>query len=399
MMTPAIVAVGYNRADSLERLLQSIGRARYEHDDITLVISLDYCADQQEVLRVAETFIWQYGNKIVRTHEVNLGLRRHILSCGDLALIYGGVIILEDDIVVSPAFYRYAELAMNRYDGDLRIAGIALYSHAFNGYARQRFTPLWNGYDVFFGQFSVTWGQAWTARQWQQFRSWYDAHLDSLPDRMDMPAMINTWGRNSWGKFFVHYLLDQNRYYVMPYDAMTTCYADAGENIKNATMDHQTILAWDGPAAYRLPDYADGVHYDLFFENQDLEQTVREQNGLQDSDHVLIDLYGLRTGEWKADYILTSRTLTYPLVASYAVHMRPIEVNILYRARGQSLHLYQIPDGQLTLTAGKGDHSYARLNYEAEGMPWQSAIKYGIIRGWYGAWETAALYLRRLTKH
>lgn len=398
-IVPAIVAVGYNRADSLERLLQSIAEARYDRDDIPLVISLDYCKDQQDVIRVAEAFDWQHGEKIVRTHETNLGLRRHILSCGDLAQTYGGVIILEDDIVVSPAFYHYAIEAMNHYDGDSHIAGTALYSHAFNGYARERFTPLRNGYDVYFGQFSVTWGQAWTASQWQQFRSWYGQQPDSLPDREDVPAMINVWGKNSWGKYFVHYLVDQDLSYVMPYDAVTTCYADAGENIKNATMDHQTILASAGPSEYRFPDYADGVHYDLFFENRDLEPAIREQYNLQEMDRILVDLYGLRTGSWETDYVLTPRQLSHPVVGSYGRLMRPLEMNVLLRAQGQEFYLYQVPGGQLQLSGEKRQPSYAHLNYDAEGMPWQNAVRYGVRRGYYGAIETLRYYLHCLTHH
>lgn len=399
MITPAIVAVGYNRADSLERLLRSIAGGRYDHDGITLIISLDYCEDQQDVVHVARAFDWQHGEKIVRTHESNLGLRAHVLSCGDLALTYGGVIILEDDIVVSPAFYSYAEQAMNQYEGDSHVAGIALYSHAFNGYARRRFTALRTGYDTYYGQFSVSWGQAWSASQWRWFRDWYEQHSDPLPDRRDIPLSINSWGRNSWGKYFVHYLVDLDRYYVMPYDAMTTCYADAGENIKNATLDHQTILTWSGPAQYRFPSFQEGVHYDLFFENRDLEPVIRAQYGLSSTARILVDLYGMRAGTWEADYILTSRRLSYPVVGSYALHMRPIEMNVLLRATGCDLQLYHIAEGRLTLPDGIGDHTYARVNYEAEGMPWQDAIRYGFVRGWYGARQTIGLYLRRWKRH
>lgn len=398
MIIPAIVAIGYNRPDSLHRLLRSIGQANYDREDITLVISLDYCNDQQKVIDVAEQFEWQHGKKIIRTHKANMGLRAHVLSCGDLALIYGGVIILEDDIVVSPAYYHYTFRAMNHYEGDPHIAGTALYSHAFNGYARQRFTPLHNGYDAFYAMFGVSWGQAWSASQWQQFRSWYDQHSGPLPYREDLPLSINTWGKKSWGKYFLHYQLDQKKYYVIPYCAVATCYADAGENIKSATLDHQTFLAINGPEEYRFPTFEESVHYDLFFENQDLVDVVREQYDLPDTAKILIDLYGLRAGSWKADYILTTRTLPYIQIGSYALHMRPIEMNVILRASGQGIRLYKVTKGQLMLSEKKIDHSYGRLNYEAEGMPWQSALKYGFIRAWYGGIATLQFYIRRIMK-
>ena len=40
-MGVAIVAVGYNRPDSMENLLKSIVNAEYESDNVDLIISID----------------------------------------------------------------------------------------------------------------------------------------------------------------------------------------------------------------------------------------------------------------------------------------------------------------------------------------------------------------------
>ena len=56
MGTIALVAVGYNRPDSIEQLLQSLLRAEYENDRVDLVISLDKGQRQQEIVSVAEEF-------------------------------------------------------------------------------------------------------------------------------------------------------------------------------------------------------------------------------------------------------------------------------------------------------------------------------------------------------
>ena len=102
---PAIVAVGYNRPESMKRLLRSIGEAHYEWDDIPLIISIDK-SDVKEVQEIAEAFEWKYGAKRVSLHRERLGLRNHILECGDYAIQYGAVIILEDDREVAPDFYN-----------------------------------------------------------------------------------------------------------------------------------------------------------------------------------------------------------------------------------------------------------------------------------------------------
>ena len=68
----------------------------------------------------------KYGEKIVLCHPERLGLRRHIISCGDLTEKYGAVMILEDDLYVSPDFYNYAMRALDKYGEHPQIAGIAL---------------------------------------------------------------------------------------------------------------------------------------------------------------------------------------------------------------------------------------------------------------------------------
>ena len=79
-MKTAIVVVAFNRPNSLIKLLSSLEKAFYT-----------------EVVKIANDFVWSYGDKIIIDHKKNLGLKKHILSCGDLTDKYDSVIILEDD--------------------------------------------------------------------------------------------------------------------------------------------------------------------------------------------------------------------------------------------------------------------------------------------------------------
>ena len=153
MINPAIVLIAYNRPDSLQRLLESIKRANYESDQISLVISIDRADNFSDVYDVANSFEWIYGEKIIRTFDERQGLKRHVLSCGDLTEKYGAIIALEDDLIVSEDFYRYATQALNFYNEDQKVAGIALYSHGWNGYSSVAFSPVKNQYDTYYGQF------------------------------------------------------------------------------------------------------------------------------------------------------------------------------------------------------------------------------------------------------
>ncbi|MEL6484270.1 MAG: hypothetical protein AAFP96_05420, partial [Bacteroidota bacterium] len=92
---PAIVVVAFNRPKSLKRVLKSVQTAFYPSEiEIPLIISIDYSPTNKEVLEIAHDFTWKNGAKQVIQHRENLGLKEHILSCGDLSEKYGGVIVL-----------------------------------------------------------------------------------------------------------------------------------------------------------------------------------------------------------------------------------------------------------------------------------------------------------------
>lgn len=72
-----LVVVGYNRPDSIRRILGSLERADYDYEDIRLVVSIDH-SGMEEVVRTAEecvcpmarrkSFIgrsgWDFGNTL-----------------------------------------------------------------------------------------------------------------------------------------------------------------------------------------------------------------------------------------------------------------------------------------------------------------------------------------------
>jgi len=220
-MKPAIIVVAYNRPNSLKNLLTSISRANFKEKDIPLVISIDYTnsKEHEEVLNVASEYEWIYGEKKVIAHNKNLGLRNHILSCGDMSLLYGSAIILEDDLRVSDGFYTYGTAALNYYENNKNIGGISLYSYEFEEQHSHTFYPRDIGGDTFFIQWASSWGQAWTANQWKSFREWYSE--DKSLNNIRMPEYVKLWGK-SWKKYYIAYLVENNRFFAFPYASYTT---------------------------------------------------------------------------------------------------------------------------------------------------------------------------------
>ena len=57
-MRYAVVAVGYNRPESMKRLLDSLCNANYD-TPCDLIISLDYGKDQEKLVEIGETVDWK----------------------------------------------------------------------------------------------------------------------------------------------------------------------------------------------------------------------------------------------------------------------------------------------------------------------------------------------------
>jgi len=158
-MHPAIVILAYNRPNPLKRLLSSLTRASYPPDHpIDLVFSIDRREEgiHPEVASIAEGYRWPYGKKNLVCHDKRLGLVGNFYFSGDLSVEYGSLILLEDDLLVSPMFYWFASQALQNYQDDDRIAGISLYSLWFNGYTQFPFVPIIDESDVFFLQVPYT---------------------------------------------------------------------------------------------------------------------------------------------------------------------------------------------------------------------------------------------------
>lgn len=327
-----VVAVGYNRVYALKRLLNSLNRAEYDYTDIRLVISLDH-SDDREIAEMAEQFKWLHGEKLVITHTVRLGLREHILSCGDLTEKYGAVMILEDDLYVSPDYYNYAMKTLLKYGDHPKIAGIALYTKRELLESEYPFFPMKTGDDIYFQQFATSWGQVWNARMWKGFREWYKNN-PVLPHHPDVPVEIWGYPESSWAKFYQTYIVDTGKFFVYSYDSLTTNFGEAGEHFTSNSSSAQSIL-FLGKKDYRMPEFENGIKYDIYGEPIGLGKYL----GIKE-DELTCDIWGRKQEQAYRRYVLSSKKLGYKTIASYGMLMKPAELNIIEGIHGTDLALY-----------------------------------------------------------
>jgi glycosyltransferase involved in cell wall biosynthesis len=264
----AVVIPTYNRPKALERLLFSVSNAIYKSLPV-LIISIDGGADER-VVKIANAFNWKGEKKIIK-HQSNLGLKNHILSCGDLTATYDAVIILEDDLFVSRYYYDYTIQALHFYKNSPKVAGISLYQYQYNEYEDLPFSPLVDGYDSYFIQNASSWGQAWSKQQWAQFKNWYLKNDVWDPTDKRVPNAVLTWPETSWKKFFIKYLLLTEQYFVYPRISLSTNFGDPGTNNGYKNNLHQVNLLI-GEKQWQFASLNEGICYDAFFEIKGLHK-------------------------------------------------------------------------------------------------------------------------------
>ena len=327
----AIVVVGYNRIKSIQRLLTSLLKAEYPSNDIPLVISIDSSGDK-ELYKYVEQFEWPYGEKYVIIQKARLGLKVHMFKCGDLTESFKAIILLEDDIYVSPEFYNYTVAAVRQYNNDDNIAGISLYRHEFNGYAGYPCSVLNDGSDTFAIQSVVSWGQCWTTNMWADFKVWLSKEEIDF-ESYDMPGIIKTWER-AWSKYYYAYILSCNKYFIFPYVALSTNCGDAGEHGEGGNADWQVNLLF-GSKKYDLRSFDKMIKYDVYFNNTLLYEYLK-----LDSSNLCLDLYGNNQNTNNKRYLLSIQKLPYKRLKQYGLILRPIELNVINSVDGNDIFLY-----------------------------------------------------------
>ena len=365
----AIVAVGYNRPDSIEQLLNSLLCANYAGDQVDLVVSLDKGQRQQEIVSVAEKIEWSHGEKIIRAFPERQGLRAHIIQCGDLTEKYDAVVVLEDDLMVAPYFYSYVKQAVDRYADNDRIAGISLYKHQTHPGVNRPFEPANNGYDAYMQQFAMSWGQCWTKAMWQKFRAWYNENEGKdLSEGNILPYYVSHWNKQSWLKYYMRYIVENDKYFIYPYFSLTTNASDAGEHCRIPNNDFQVSLQ-EGDMEYRFPDFEQAVKYDVFFERVGIEdKLLSDLEGKK-----LLDLYGNRINYENARYLISTKALPYRIVRKLQLRYRPVEMNAIMPIDGEGLYVYDL---KAPANAPKANKDIL-TRYDVRSLHWKRTLHLG----------------------
>ncbi|GGK05624.1 hypothetical protein [Pseudomonas matsuisoli] len=335
---PTLIVIGYNRPKSLTRLLESLSKAHYPAEGgVQLVISLDNSGNP-EPGHVAQAFDWPHGEKRVILRETRLGLRQHVLSCGDLTEEYGDVIVLEDDLFVSPFFYEYAKHALAAYENSPKVAGISLYSMQFNQTASLPFMPIDNGNsETYFLQLAASWGQVWSRENWRGFRQWLSEHGTDISNVKGIPPDIRAWPESSWLKLHTTYLITHDLYFAYPYSSLTTNFGDPGQHMNISSSRYQVPIRQQA-TDYQMGNFDDSLAiYDAYFELAP-ESLKRLNPRLRNYDFE-VNLYGTKEC---GNALQLTRTQSRGEL-NFALSMKPMELSIAHNIEGEGIGLVRQP--------------------------------------------------------
>jgi hypothetical protein len=305
-------------------------------NNVCIVISIDYKKKDSrnlEVVSIANSFEWKFGQKTVLVQKSNLGLREHILKCGDMVLNkFESIIVLEDDLFVSPYFYEYALQSLSVFSDDINICGISLYSPKINEYTGTGYIPLEDGFDNYFIQSASSWGQIWTRSQWRLFKNWYDDNaLKGVTSEDKLPYDVIKWPESSWKKYFIKYQVETNRYFSYPRVSLSTNFSEIGTHLTVKSNFYQTSLL-AGAKTWSLSTLEQSIAiYDCFYELSNLSIVNLLQANTE------FDLYGTKKlSQINSKYLVSVKKCSNP-IKQYANDLIPSMLNVFYSIKGEGL--------------------------------------------------------------
>jgi len=188
-------------------------------------------------------------------------------------------------------------------------------------------------------QFAQSWGKCWKKHMWLSFRKWYEDNKEYffLKDNLisKLPKNVLKWGNQSWLKYYMAYIVENDLYYVYPYHALSTNHTEKGQHNNISNNDYQVEMCAE-KFDYRCSSFEGSIKYDVFFERVGMEIPKYFDK------KVVLDLYGNKTNYLSADVLISTNLVPYKVIESWKLKYRPQEVNCRIQEPGVGIYVYDL---------------------------------------------------------
>ena len=151
-----------------------------------------------EVRRIAHSKQW-CGEVEVIEQQQNKGLAASIRDgVTDIVTKYGRVIVMEDDLVTSPAFLTYMNKALDFYERYPAVFSIGGYTYP----ATRMAIPKDYGYDTYACLRNCSWGWATWKDRWEK-TDWSASHYETMKQSPAMREAFNRMGDDEFEMFWM----------------------------------------------------------------------------------------------------------------------------------------------------------------------------------------------------
>ncbi len=217
----------YNRPKHTTQLLNSL-KENSNAKNSELYIFSDAAKNENQRLNVQKvrlliTALKGFKNIVIKEQKTNKGLANSIIEgVSEVLKVYGKIIVLEDDLIVSPNFLEFMNKALNKYENTKTIFSIS-------GYCPPAKMPLDFTEDVFLYPRVSSWGWATWQNRWQ-LADWQVSNFNEFCKSKSKQKAFNAAGQdrtpmlvkqqfghiNSWAIRFDYASFCQNKMTLYP---------------------------------------------------------------------------------------------------------------------------------------------------------------------------------------
>lgn len=296
----AVVVIGFNRPELLSNLLNSIPQ-----DGRNVYIAIDGARNLEEKIAVNQSILTaeKYQSTVksnhvqIRSSTTNQGCKYGVFNAVDWAFkSEDALVILEDDIVPTPAFFKFCDYGLSLFSEDQSIWQL-------NGW-----TPLDVDIDSepFFYQTTHAhiWGWATWKERWKKFdlelMNWRQEDLESLPIFKDLKLHRNfgaLWNRtlddcaqgkiDTWDSQWLYSMWKNNSYAISPslrmcgnvgFDERATHTVDSGGDLFSKLPNHKLTFKIENLMNFNSTLQFDIVHDLKCYKLDEIQNEDKKKN-------------------------------------------------------------------------------------------------------------------------